>query len=300
MSVSLKDMMVLSEVVETGSFTAASDRLGRTKSSVSQSVTRLEKDLGVRLILRTTRRLTLTDAGERFYRHCTSIREIHKLAQEDAREESSVLSGRLNITAPHALASAFVRSAVESFLKAHPAVGIGFLTDDRQINLVDHSVDVAIRVGMPRDQSLKVSKLGEFHDLLCAHKNLVTENGGLPKSLAPLADWNHIGNEWQGTQIEYRRGNEAPIRVTPHIRCNAFNDVLAFLRAGCGVALLPDIAVRDDLVSGNVVSLFPNDSVVPAAIYAAHAFDSFPPKRVSVFVSHLKSVLAEAGETGLR
>lgn len=293
MKPNFNDMMALAEVVETGSFTAAAERLGRGKSSLSQSITRLESDLGVRLIQRTTRRLSLTEAGQRFYRHCENIREIHALALEDAHADAGTLSGRLCITAPHALASAFVRPVVTAFLKQHPAVEIIFHSDDGQLNLVDHAIDLAIRVDMPQDQSLKVSKLGEFRDLLCAHKDLVLEQGELPADLAALKDWPHIGNQWQGPQIIYHRQNESAIRIRPKLRCNAFHDVLGFVRDGIGVALLPDIAIREALRSGEILSLFPQDEIAPVAIYTAHAFDSFPPRRVRSFISCLRQLLAQ-------
>lgn len=293
MKPNFNDMMSFAEVVETGSFTAAAERLGRGKSSLSQSITRLEGDLGVRLIQRTTRRLSLTEAGQRFYRHCENIREIHALALEDAHTEATALSGRLCLTAPHALAEAFVRPAVTAFLREHPAVEIVFHSDDGQLNLVDHAIDLAVRVDMPQDQSLKVSKLGEFRDLLCAHKDLVTEHSGLPNDLATLKDWPHIANQWQGQQIAYQRQGETAVRIRPHLRCNAFHDVLGFVRDGLGVALLPDIAIREDLRSGEILSLFPKDKIAPVAIYAAHAFDSFPPKRVGAFIACLRQLLAQ-------
>lgn len=292
MKPNFNDMAALAEVVEAGSFTAAAERLGRGKSALSQSITRLESDLGVRLIQRTTRRLSLTEAGQRFYRHCQHIREIHALALEDAHSEAGALSGHLSITAPHALASALVRPAVTVFVRENPAVEITLLSDDGQLNLVEHGVDLAIRVDMPRDQSLKVSRLGAFRDLLCAHKDLVAQRGGLPESLADLKSWPHIGNHWQGAQIAYQRRDEAAIRVEPRVRCNAFHDVLGFVGEGLGVALLPDVAIRDDLHSGEIQSLFPHDEIAPVTVYAAHAFDRFPPRRVSAFISCLREVLA--------
>lgn len=292
MKPALKDMTVFAEVVACGSFTAAAEKLGRTKSSVSQSVTRLETELELRLIQRTTRRLALTEPGQRFYRHCAAILEIYGAALEEARAESPTLTGRLSLTAPHALAASFVRPAVEEFLAEHPALEISFVTDDRQLNLVDYGIDLAIRVGMPGDQSLKVTKLGAFRDLLCAHRDLVAKMGGPPKSLAELAGWDHIANEWQGAEVEYRHPGERPIRVSPRIRCNAFSDVLGFLRAGQGVALLPDIAIREELSSGRIARLLPQEEAPLSEIYAAHAFGSIPPRRVTRFVAHLRKVLS--------
>lgn len=292
MEPTLKDMLVLAEVVDSGSFSQAAERLGRTKSSVSQSITRLESSLDLRLIQRTTRRLALTEPGQRFYRHCAAIREIYGFALEEARAESPTLTGRLSLTAPHALAASFVRPAVEEFLAEHPALEISFVADDRQLNLVDYGIDLAVRVGMPGDQSLKVSKIGSFRDLLCAQRDLVSRMGGPPKSLAELAAWDHIANEWQGAEVEYRRPGERAVRVSPRIRCNAFSDVLGFLRAGQGVALLPDIAIREELSSGRIVSLLPQEDAPPSEIFAAHAFGGFPPRRVSAFTSHLRAFLA--------
>ena len=293
MKANFNDMAALAEVVEAGSFTAAAERLGRGKSALSQSITRLESDLGVRLIQRTTRRLSLTEAGQRFYRHCQHIREIHALALEDAHSEAGALSGRLCVTAPHALAPALIRPAVTAFARAHPAVEITLLSDDGQLNLVEHGIDLAVRADMPRDQSLKVSKLGAFRDLLCAHRDLVAQRGGLPESLADLKTWPHIGNHWQGSQIAYQRRGETAIRIEPRLRCNAFHDVLGFVGEGLGVALLPDIAIREDLRSGEILSLFPRDEIAPVTIYAAHAFDRFPPRRVSAFISCLRQHLSQ-------
>ena len=279
----LTDMMVLLAVVEAGSFTAAAARLGRTQSAVSQCVSRLEATTQVRLLQRTTRSLTLTEAGQRFHAHCLGIRQLHQAALEDLQALAGAPAGTLTVTAPHAIAGALLVPAVERYLAAYPRMRVELITEDARVDLVARQIDLAIRVGEPSEQAARIVKLGELRDLLCASRSYLQANRD-----ADLADLDHIANPWQGHLLVYRSPNGETVRVEPRLRCNSLVDVLRFVRGGFGVALLPDLAVRQDLADGTLVTLVPDFEAQIAPIYALHLFERQVPQKVSAFLNLLR------------
>ena len=152
-------MQVFLAVVEARTFTAAAERLGRTKSAVSQAVSRLENDTGERLLYRSTRSLSLTEAGTQFYAHCRDIRDTYDKALLAIKAKPS---GTLSVTAPHAICKSVVDPAIAKFIELYPDIGVRLLADDSPVDLIESQVDIAIRVGDLAQKSTKVSKFGRF------------------------------------------------------------------------------------------------------------------------------------------
>ncbi|WP_444898783.1 LysR family transcriptional regulator [Microbulbifer sp. VAAC004] len=289
MKPSLEDMQIFLAVVEARSFTAAADKLVRTKSAISQAVTRLEEDLGTRLLYRSTRSLSLTETGTQFYAHCREIRDIYNNALADLKSNNKELSGTLTITAPHALCEPVIVPAIRQLNEQHPQLGVRLLADDAPMNLIDSQVDLAIRVGSLDMQSAKVSKLGILRESLYASRGYIEQQGGIPDDLTELRNWQHIINDWQGTPVKYQLGSKKEIRVIPKIRCNSLHNILQMTTMSLGVARLPDI-VAAKLVSED--SLRHLATVASTPVHYMHLFSKRPPPKVQHFTKILRRLMS--------
>ncbi|WP_444931891.1 LysR family transcriptional regulator [Microbulbifer sp. SSSA002] len=288
MKPSLEDMQVFLAVVEARSFTLAADRLERTKSAVSQTITRLESDIGTRLLYRSTRSLSLTEAGAEFYAHCREIKDIYNSALASLRHNSDKLAGSLSVTAPHALCEPLIVPAIIKLAEQHPQLKVRLLANDSPMDLIESQVDLAIRVGNLELQSAKVSKLGLLEESLYASPQLIEKQCGIPPDLSELQNWPHIANDWQGTPLKYELGNEVLIRATPKVRCNSLHDIVQLVEAGIGIARLPDIITRKMVGKGTLCPITP---IAAAPIHYMHLFSQRPPAKVQTFIKAIKAQL---------
>lgn len=293
MTPNLPDMLVFLDVVEARSFTAAAARLGRTKSAVSQAVGRLEQDVGARLLHRSTRSLSLTEAGTRLLARCREIRQTYEEAVADFATDRDDPTGLLTVTAPHPLCAPVLVPTVDRFLRDHGSMRVRLIAEDTPMNLIEAGVDLAVRVGEPRQQSARIARLGTMGESLYASRGYVAARGGPPDDLRDLAAWDHIANEWQGSPITYGLVAGPLLRVEPRLRSNAFPALLDLTAAGLGVARLPDAAARDRVRAGTLVALA---AIGRSPIYALHHFDRHPPPKVRRFVALLRAALRDPAE----
>ena len=291
MKPSFDDMQIFWEVTETRSFTAAAERLGRTKSAVSQAVSRLEADLGTRLLHRTTRSLSLTDAGTRFLAHCRDLRSAYEQAVSDTGAGADP-SGVLSVTAPDALSGPLVAPIVAAYVSRFPSVTVRFHSSDSTADLIGSQIDLALRIGEPKAQSAKVTKLGLLRLHLYASPDLIEIHGGVPRTLADLQDWPHIANDWQGTPVRYETPDGQALAVVPRIRCNSFNEVLRLAELGAGVARLPAIGTSGSVGDKKLAPLFETGS---APVFAMHHFAQSPPAKMLRFIQMIRDKIKEIG-----
>ncbi|MEP3276288.1 MAG: LysR family transcriptional regulator [Stappiaceae bacterium] len=282
------DMLMFLEVVDARSFTAAAERLGRTKSALSQAVARLEEDVGSRLLHRSTRSLALTETGAAMLGHCRDIRQVYKAVQTDLNAVDKKPAGTLTMTAPHALCTSVLSPAVADFAAQHPDMSFRLVADDAPVDLIERQVDLAVRVGTPGQQTARLSKIGTLSEGLYASHALIETKDMPPANIEALENWDHIANEWQGTPITYSDPMGPSLRVTPRFRCNTVQDVLRLTMEGAGVARLPDIMIPDQGSDGKLTCLFPLDST---PIYVVHQFANRPPPKVTHFIKFLRKNL---------
>ncbi len=287
---SLDDMIVFRSVVDARSFTLAAERLGRAKSAVSQIVSRLEADLNCRLLHRTTRALSLTEAGARFFAHCNDLQRAYDSAVADVSANAAELSGTLFVTMPHALSAPLVAPATALFIRRHPKMRVRLVTADRPIDLVEERIDLAVRVGAQAGQAARIVTLGSLTESLYASPDYIRRAGGVPAETAALQTWDHIANEWQGDPVTYRLGGAVALRVSPRIRCDTVLDSLGLADQGLGVALLPDLVARQAVSDGRLLPLCRVDA---SAVHAVHNFASAAPRKVADFIQALHEVLRD-------
>ncbi len=282
------DMMMFLEVAETRSFTGAAARLGKTTSAVSQAVARLERDLDCRLLYRTTRALSLTDAGALALSHCREIKNTYEAAASELRTKEANPSGTLSVTAPHALCGPLIVPALKKLCDDHSGLRARVIADDAPIDLVERQIDLSVRVGTPGGATARMSRIGTLNEGLYASPAYIAERGGRPQSFQDLEGWDHIANEWQGSRVTLTGPSTNSIRVSPRIQCNTVHDVLNFAEAAMGVALLPEIVAATAVSQGRLICLF---SISATPIFAVHQFEGRAPAKVTQAVKALKQTL---------
>lgn len=283
----LKRMVMFSHVVEAGSFSAAASRLGIAKSAVSKHISLLEQHLGVRLLNRTTRGLSLTDVGETYYQHCVRMVE----AAEEARRSTSTLQeephGTLKIASPASFGAEYVAPLLQEFLQLHPSLKAELLLDDELVDMVKEGIDVAIRVGWLPDSSLRARKLRDAPRLICASPAYI-ERMGMPKTPDDLA--NHQWVIFSLLPTPYHctlrfKQEQKTVHIKGRVKTNSGRAVCSLLLAGAGVGVLSDFLVAEDIRQGRLIQLLPDHEISDVGIYALYQ-DSQQAK-VRQFVDYL-------------
>ena len=270
----LNDMLYFAEVVDRGGFAAAGRALGVPKSKLSRRVAELEARLGVRLLQRTTRKLSLTEAGERYHRHCVAMREEAEAAEEAVALVNSEPRGTIRVTCPVTLAQFTIAPVVPAFLAAHPHVRVDMVVTNRVVDLVQEGVDVALRVRPTLDDSgsLVVKNLGPTSALLLASPELL-ERQGRPKSVEGLA---HLSTVAMSAAADGRatwglRGPGGRDYELQHQPVYTADDMLTLkyaVLAGTGLGVLPDYLCARELKDGRLVEALPGWAPRTAVVHA--------------------------------
>lgn len=264
------------EVAERRSFTAAARALGLPRSSVSRRVAKLEADLGVQLLHRTTRRIGLTGAGEALYARVADPLAAIARAIEDLPDEAVEAAGELRVTAPHDLAVEVCGPAFAEFSRRYPRVLLDVRATSERLDLVADGIDVAIRPG-PRelpDSSLRARRLGETTASLYASPAYL-QRAGRPRE------------DRSGHAFVLGPGWVTPSAATARLRCDDMLVVRAALRNGAGLGVLPDFLARRDVVDGRLVRIAPASEAPSFAIYAVYPPVRPMPRRLRAFVDFL-------------
>lgn len=292
-SVNLNRLAAFAAVVETGSFTAAADRLGLTKAMVSQHVSRLEKELGVTLLTRTTRKVTPTEAGEAFHADCGPVLQEVEAAIARIGGGSEIPAGTLRLTAPEDYGAAVIVPALAAFMRRFPQVGIEFHATDAVVDLVGGRYDLGIRVGWLRDSSLRATRLAGFEQYVAASPDYL-KAASVPKHPRDLADLSWIGMSTLRSAWTWHfsaRGKTQTVRVAPAVTTNSSASLRAFLREGAGVGVLPDYMLAGDTAAGRLVRLLPGWTLPQGGVHAVYPNARYTSAKVRAFVDFLRNHL---------
>ena len=294
---SVGGMRILVRVVESGSFSAAARHLGVAPSSVSRQINELEEDLGARLFARTTRKLSLTEAGQLYYERSSSIIN----AVDEAKLALSQLgspSGILRVTVPSGIGRELVASAVPAFLGRYPAIKIVLSMTDQMLDIVDAGIDVAIRVGRQQDSSFKARKIGESKRIVCGSPEYLNK-AGIPKTPADLENQNCITwRDHPGHNTWAFRGPDGvlKVRVSGSFFAKSADALVAATVAGLGLSLLPDWNMGIELRQKQLCAVLTDFEASPATspVYALHAHQRHVPPKIRVFIDFLIETFANA------
>jgi DNA-binding transcriptional LysR family regulator len=256
------DMLYFAEVVERGGFAAAGRHLGIPKSKLSRRVAELETRLGVRLLQRTTRKLSVTEVGEVYLRHCLAMRDAAEAAAEAVEQVQTEPRGTIRVACPVTLAQTTVGPIMALFLARHPQVRVDMRVSNRVVDLVEEGVDVALRVRPTLDDSgsLVVKKLGESATVLVASP-LQLERQGQPASIDDLARMDTISmSAVDGRASLVLQGAGGAMHTLVHQPRYVADDLLTLKFAalqGTGMCFLPDYMCRRELEQGRLVHVLP-------------------------------------------
>ena len=272
----LRGLVVFAEVVESKSFARAAERLGMTRSAVSKHVAQLEAQLGVQLLSRTTRKLSLTEVGGRVHAASVAVREAAEQAREAAQTHQGVVEGVLRVTAPAALGRKYLVPLVSELLAAHPRLEIALLLSDSYIDLVDERIDVALRVGRFVDSTLIARRITRITVLFCAAPAYLAQHGTprTPQELSRHAFIQHVPSSEPG-RVTLSKG-KCVVQVSTGGRL-ATNDGAAGVEAavkGLGIVSGPDFELSDEVRGGRLSPVLVGWATRDMALHAVS-----PPRR---------------------
>lgn len=283
-------------VADLGSFAAAASQLGVARSVVTRQIGALEKHLGVKLMVRTTRRLTLTTAGTDYLRRCRTILDLVDAAEAEVMESGLVARGTLRISVPLSFGLRRILPLLPDFLAQYPEIRLALDFSDRQVNLIDEGIDLSIRISTRLEPGDVARQLGKSR-LLAAAAPAYLQQHGCPQHPQELARHHCLGYSASSSNrpMTFRVGGE-PVHIQLPYRLQANNgDALAELAArGLGIAILPDFIAADHLRSGALVRILDAFEPSPLGIHALLASNRYLPHRVRVLLDFLAAELGES------
>ncbi|MBB4861887.1 DNA-binding transcriptional LysR family regulator [Pseudomonas nitritireducens] len=297
----LRGMAVFATVVARGSMAAAAEALGMTPSAVSQQIRKLEAHAQVTLLHRTTRKLTLTEAGEAFYRSCAQMLAIAEEAEQRLGEWREAPVGELRLAAPVGFSGKLITEALRPLLENHRQLRLQLFFHDEQIDLIEQRIDLAIRVGSLSDSSLVARHLAEWNNIICAAPAYLRRLPAIdhPQQLQGM-DWLALNTVAHQGFLNFSGpgGEGCKLRLEPRVAANSMIALRQFTLDGLGVSCQPEPEVREALEEGRLVRLLPEWSLPPFGIYAVTPRRDAQPAKVKVAIEALRRHLG--GSTTLR
>jgi DNA-binding transcriptional LysR family regulator len=293
----LAAIRVFAQVVETGSFAKAADRLGLSTSAASRHVAELEGHLQTRLLNRTTRRVSLTESGRAFYERAVQLLGDLAEAEQEAASAAVVPRGTIRLTTAINFGVRHIAPAIAAFMARHPEVRFDVSLSDRVVDLVEEGLDLAIRIGPPGSDNLVARKLGETRLLPCASPDYLAKHGA-PKTPEELERHNCLTYEYVSPRHVWRfrdrSGAESSVRVAGRLHSNN-GDLLAEAAAqGAGIVFEPAFIVGPEVRAGRLVPLLQEFVPAPVPIYALYPSRKHLSAKVRGFVDFLVERFSQA------
>ena len=295
--VDLNDVALFVQVVRAGSFAEAARRAGMPSNTASRRIQQLEEQLGLRLLHRSTRRLTLTDAGEAFYARCADEVEALSSAAVELAEGSQVPSGKVRVAAPADFFDWFRMDWVTEFLSTYPKVRLEFVLNDARADLVAEGIDVALRGGKVTEPTLIARRIGSNRACMVASPAYLAARG-TPTSLDELASHDCLAvPPATGRTVWRLDGPDGPteVQVGGRFYANAAHVLLKASLAGLGITLLPEMMTAPHLRSGQLVEVLPDHCVRGLDVYLVYLSRRQLPRAVSVFIEFAMTKIVAAG-----
>ena len=285
----LEDMNVFIHVVDAGGISRAADQMNLAKSAVSRRLVELETRLGVRLLNRTTRTSSLTEAGRSYYERAIKI--VNDVAELNALTEDAniALEGTINLAAPLSFGLCHLSSAINAFIKQHPKLTININFSDRQVDLVEEGLDLAFRIAALKDSNLIARKLSPIKLVLCASPDYL-EKRGTPKTphdlkLHQLLHYNlSSSSTWKLTD---KQGKQHSINVSAHIIANNGDFLKDMAIAGHGIVMAPTFIAWKAIASGELVPILSDYEPPRLNAYAVYPQTRYLSQRTRVLIDFL-------------
>jgi DNA-binding transcriptional LysR family regulator len=299
----LAAMSVFAQVVESKSFSAAALKLGLSKSLISRQVSALERELAVRLLNRTTRRLSLTEAGAVFHEHCVRIVREAAYAEQRVTQTQSELAGQLRLTCVQPFAVRHVVPALVEFQRRYPGIRVRLSCTNRKLDLGDEGYDLGVRMSLQPDPGLVARRLATNRNVLCAAPAYLALQG-TPRGIDELATHDAVlftPTASRGGWTLQRDGERFAVAMPARFESDDPVVVHEAVLAGLGIGLLPTYVAADDLRRGRLVPLLRDFGVLPeGTIHLVYLPNRTLPRRVQVLIDFLleRFALAPPWEEG--
>ena len=290
-----RSLEVFIKVADLGSFTRAAEALDQSRTAVSRDIAELESYLGVRLLNRTTRQLSLTEAGERFL---VRARGVVADFEEACREAASLAirpHGRLRLNAPMSFGVLHVAPLLPAFMTRYPGIAMDVVFEDRQADLVEEGYDLAIRIGLLRDSSLVATRLAACRMVVCAAPANLARHGR-PEHPQDLTGHECLGYRyWSGGDRWHFEGHGESFSVPVQSRLSTNNGVAlrAAAEGGLGIILEPSFIVADALRRGTLEPVLPGFRPREPSIHAVYPGNRHVPAKVRVFIDYLRGAFGD-------
>jgi DNA-binding transcriptional LysR family regulator len=294
----LAEMEAFIQVVDHGGFTEAARKLGMSKSAVSKQVSALEARLAVRLLNRTTRRVSPTEVGLAYYDRARSVLAEASDADSMVTAMQATPKGSLRVSAPVSFGVGQVAPAVAAFLCAYTEVDVNMVLEDRFVELIAEGYDLAIRIGVLADSSLRARRLAETRGVLTAAPSYLAE-AGFPRTIDDLNQhrllhYSHLasGNFWR---LRGPSGEERQVRVGGRLTVNNGEALLKAAEAGLGIALVPDFMLGRAIEQGRLVEVLPDRAPDILGIHAVYPAGRFQQPKLRAFIDFLAEHFKDKG-----
>lgn len=284
------DLLMFAQLASDLSFTRTAKVLGVSRSVVSKRIARLEDRLGVRLVNRTTRRLSLTEAGRLLQRHCSDIAGAVEGAEAALRELRTLPQGELKVSAPVFLGQPLTRQVLPPLLAAYPDLRLNLELSDSFVDVVGGGYDAVIRIGVLADSSLVAHRIADTRLVLCAAPRYLARRG-VPRHPGELTEHDCIALVTASGTVDAWRFDDGgrPFTVKVRSRLRTDNDVVIqeALRQGMGIAYVPSLMVREDVAAGRLQLLLAPFCRQDQGVYVLYPHRRHVPPKVRVFVDHV-------------
>ncbi|PVZ71635.1 LysR family transcriptional regulator [Pelagibaculum spongiae] len=285
----LSALAIFVSVVENNGFAAAARNLGVSKSSISKRVTQLEAHLGARLLNRSTRKLSLTEAGECYFAKAVNALAAAQEAEDSVSELQGKPKGCLKITTPMSFGRLYIAPLIAQFLQLYPDIEIDMVMEDSVADLVGGGYDLAIRGGVLPDSSLIARKIAPCHNMLLASADYLNKFG-MPKTPADLYQHNCLHYVYFSGAREWTLiGESGPVKVQPtgNYQVNNSEALMTAILGGVGIGRLTTFTASEQIRSGELVRVLPEYSLPQQTMYAVLPERKHLPAKVRVFIDFI-------------
>ncbi len=286
----LDEIRVFVNLVEAQSSTKAADKMGLAISAISRRMKELETRLGVQLVQRTTRSMTVTEEGNRFYLSCKRILEDLQEAQNQVSDSAGELTGNIKIAAPLSFGVGHLSPAITEFMQLHPKVTIEIDMSDQRVDILAGGFDLAIRIGQLQDSTLMARKLADISSLVCCSERFLRQHGPFnePKDLNAIpalvyANLKHA-HKWECVD---KNGKIERVKVSPKMRSNNGSIMRDSAIASLGMVCLPTFIIHDDIKNGRLTPVLRDYQWSNIGLYAVYPQTRFLSARVRSFIDFL-------------
>jgi len=298
-NLNLNRLAVFVAVVEAGTLTGAADRLGLAKTMVSTHMQRLEAEVGASLLVRTTRRLHITEAGRAFYEASRHILHTAEEALAAASQDAQALHGTLRVATPIDYGAIVVAPVLVALQRQHPDLHVELISGDRRVDLVNEGIDVAIRLGRLGDSSYRAASIGSHSKWLVATPEFLA-NWGKPITLDKLGEVPYVAMsvlpQPLSATLEGPGGKKHLVHFKRGLLADTAPGCRAATLAGGGLGLLTDFSIGADVAAGRLVRVLPKWAPAPSGVHALFPSARFPSPKVRALIDALQAHVGRPAE----